>query len=85
MLTLSKYIFKNGETILHRLVKAPINEASKIRLIYKLCDAGVDINAQNSLQQQTCLHLAVMEGLDNVVHCLLQNGADLTTIDNVII
>lgn len=70
---------------MHRLVKSPINEDSKIKLIYKLCDAGVDINAQNSIQQQTCLHLAVIGGLANVVHCLLQNGADLTTVDNVII
>lgn len=47
-----------------------------------LSDAGVDINLQN-YREQTCLHLAVINGLCDVVNCLLQNGADLTIIDQV--
>ena len=74
---------KDGETLLHRLVKSLLAEKYKIRLIFRLCDAGVDVNRQNSDQLKTCLHFAVIEGYPEVVYCLLQNGADLTLVDNV--
>ena len=45
-------------------------------------DAGVDINLQN-YREQTCLHLAVINGLPEVVNALLTNGADLTLVDQV--
>lgn len=47
-----------------------------------LSDAGLDINLQN-YREQTCLHLAVILGQLEIVNCLLQNGADLTIIDQV--
>ena len=68
----------------HRVIKAPIAEERKITLAYKLTDAGLDINLQNRVKNQTCLHLAVIAGLSDLVYCLLQCGADLTIIDNVI-
>lgn len=69
----------------HRLVKLDtLNEKTKILIAYKLSDAGLDVNVQNSAQKQTCLHLAVMAGLCDLAYCLLQNGADLTIVDNVI-
>lgn len=73
--------FKNGDNFLHRLVKSLLSEKSKVKLIFRLCDAGIDVNAQNLVQLQTCLHFAVIEGYPEVVYCLLQNGADLTIVD----
>lgn len=77
-------VFENGETLYHRLIRKKINESTKIKVIFKLSDAGLDINVQNKLKQ-TCLHLAILGGLLDVVYCLLQNGADLTITDHVIL
>lgn len=67
----------------HRLVKKDLPENVKIIFIFKLTDCGIDINAQNYTDSQTCLHLAVIRGLSEVVFCLLKNGADLTITDKV--
>ncbi len=68
----------------HRLVKSKkIKNSLKPKFIYVLSDAGVEINYQNN-SKQTCLHIAVIEGLVEIVLSLLQCGADLTLIDNVI-
>ena len=75
------FIFQDGETLLHRLVKSLLTEKSKIKLIFRLCDAGIDVNHQNLNQLKTCLHFAVIEGYPEVVYCLLKNGADLTLVD----
>ncbi|CAF0712961.1 unnamed protein product [Brachionus calyciflorus] len=73
--------FDDGETLFHRLVKKNLPESLKIKFIFKLSDCGIDINAQNTTNSQTCLHLAVIRGQADVVFCLLQNGADLTITD----
>jgi len=69
--------------LLHHLVKSTSpSESVKTKLIFMLSDAGVDINLQN-YREQTCLHLAVIYGLPEVVNALLVNGADLTLVDQV--
>ncbi|RNA35635.1 serine threonine- phosphatase 6 regulatory ankyrin repeat subunit A-like, partial [Brachionus plicatilis] len=73
--------FPDGETLFHRLIKKNLSEKIKISFIYKLSDCGIDINAQNYTNSQTCLHLAVIRGQSEVVFCLLKNGADLTITD----
>lgn len=66
----------------HYLVKSSLNETTKIKIVFILSDAGIEINLQN-YKEQTALHLAVINGLPEVVNCLLQNGSDLTLVDQV--
>jgi ankyrin repeat protein len=74
---------KNGDTLFHRLISdQDCSIDLKIKLIYILSDAGVDINYKNSKTGRTCLHLAVINGQPDLVSCLLQNGADLTITDS---
>ena len=62
------------------MVRTSLDESAKITFIYMLSDAGLDINFQNN-REQTALHLAVQKGLTEVVSCLLENGSDLTIVD----
>jgi len=76
-------IWKDGETLFHKVVNSSLKETSKIKYIFKLSDAGLDINVQSKEQKQTCLHLAILKSEIDVIVCLLQNGADLTLTDRV--
>ena len=67
------------------MILSSLSENFKIKAIYIISDANFNINIQNTKLNQTCLHLAVMKGEIDVIRCLLQNGADLTLTDHVII
>lgn len=60
-----------------------IDQDTKVTIAYKLSDACLDVNIQDDVKKQTCLHLAVIAGLSELVYCLLQNSADLTITDQV--
>jgi ankyrin repeat protein len=74
---------KNGCNLFHCLIQEELAEALKVKFVYILSDAGVDINLKEFCDERTCLHLATMSGLELVVAALLQNGADLTITDKV--
>ncbi len=76
---------KDGETLFHKVVNSSLKEITKIKYIFKLSDAGLDINVQSKEEKQTCLHLAILKREIEVIVCLLQNGADLTLTDRVLI
>jgi hypothetical protein len=76
-------IFQDGETLFHKVVNSSLKETTKIKYIYKLSDAGLDINIQSKEEKQTCLHLAILKSEIEVIVCLLHNGADLTLTDRV--
>ncbi len=50
-------------------------------MVQFLIDQGVDINAQDN-EGWTALHAAVSCGFEDIVRCLLDHSASLSTVNN---
>lgn len=77
-------INKNGETVLHMILKNTIDtvvEDQKLDLIKFFVEHGVSVGAYDT-NNITALHLACKSQLSTVVDYLLNNGADPNALDN---